>query len=143
MGERRVHAHQLMCAHVCFSLSALGHVHVFGLWSITGARKQVLSDLDTPSQVHRSSFLPSLHLCLPLALEGQSGTFSLLLLQMPWKGSDLLDHAKDERKPLHLKSQESPDQCHDHIKVRHPHWTSWRSLEQQGRGGGSHTGLTL
>lgn len=40
----------------------------------------------------------------------------LLLLQFPWKGPDLLSHAKGERKPLHLQSQECPDQRHVHIK---------------------------
>lgn len=54
------------------------------------------------------------------------------------EGTRPAHHAEDERKPLHLKSQGSPDQCHDHIKVRLPHWTSWRSLEQQGWGGASH-----
>lgn len=41
MGERRVHAHQLMCAHVCSSLSALGQVHVFGVSQEQGNRSLV------------------------------------------------------------------------------------------------------
>lgn len=43
---------------------------------------------------------------------GSGGTvwyllFFLLLLQLPWKGPELLNRAEDERKPLHLKSQET------------------------------------
>lgn len=82
------------------------------------ARNRSLSDLDTSSQVTGAG-LPAQPSFVSSPGSGRTVwylPFFLLLLQMPWKGPDLLNHAKDEGKPLYLENQESPEQSHDHTR---------------------------